>query len=99
MDRWHDYNLRSLFALIKSEMPPLRFRTPEARPLADDTYVDIIAYILKANGFPAGKIDFDSRQTAYGSDRWEERRRASSELCARFVPRLSRARRARTLDI
>jgi hypothetical protein len=54
MDRWHDYSLRPLFSLIKTEMPPLRFRTPDTHPLPDDSYVDIIAYLLKVNGFPAG---------------------------------------------
>ena len=54
MDRWHDYSLRPLFGLIKTEMPPLRFRMPDTHPLPDDTYVDIISYLLKVNGFPAG---------------------------------------------
>src|SRR6185295_17497426 len=57
MERWHDYSVKPLFDLIKTEMPPLRFRTPETKPLADDMYVDIITYILKANGFPAGDAE------------------------------------------
>src|SRR5436190_2615671 len=28
MERWHDYSVKPLFDLIKTEMPPLRFRTP-----------------------------------------------------------------------
>jgi hypothetical protein len=54
MERWHDYSVKPLFDLIKTEMPPLRFRTPDTKPLADNLYVDIITYILKANSFPAG---------------------------------------------
>ena len=54
MERWHDYSVKPLFDLIKTEMPPLRFRTPETKPLADNLYVDIITYILKANSFPPG---------------------------------------------
>jgi mono/diheme cytochrome c family protein len=54
MERWHDYTTKPLFNMIKTEMPPLRFRTAETKPLADETYVDIISYIFKANGFPAG---------------------------------------------
>src|SRR5438132_1259358 len=57
MERWHDYSVKPLFDLIKTEMPPLRFRTPETKPLADDMYVDIISYILKANSFPAGSTE------------------------------------------
>ena len=37
-------------------MPPLRFRTPDTKPLADEMYVDIITYIFKTNGFPAGDV-------------------------------------------
>src|SRR5262249_51698983 len=55
MERWHDYSVKPLFDMIKAEMPPLRFRTPDTKPLADDMYVDIITYLLKSNGFPAGR--------------------------------------------
>jgi len=54
MERWHDYTAKPLFTMIRTEMPPLRFRTPETKPLPDNAYVDIITYIFKANGFPAG---------------------------------------------
>jgi hypothetical protein len=57
MERWHDYSVRPLFNLIRTEMPPLRFRTPETRPLPDETYLDIISYIFKTNGFPAGNTE------------------------------------------
>src|SRR5438477_735964 len=57
MERWHDYSVKPLFDLIKTEMPPLRFRTPETKPLADGMVVDIITYILKANSFPAGNSE------------------------------------------
>src|SRR5215510_12954941 len=55
MDRWHDYSVKPLFNMIKTEMPPLRFRTPDTRPLSDEMYVDIITYILTSNAFPAGR--------------------------------------------
>src|SRR5687767_14019289 len=35
MDRWRDYSVKPLFDLIKTEMPPLRFRTPATKPLPD----------------------------------------------------------------
>jgi hypothetical protein len=54
MERWHDYSVKPLFEMIRTEMPPLRFRTPETKPLPDNLYVDIITYIFKSNGFPAG---------------------------------------------
>jgi len=57
MERWHDYSVRPLFSMIRTEMPPLRFRTPDTKPLADETYIDIIAYLFKANGFPVGDVE------------------------------------------
>jgi hypothetical protein len=54
MERWHDYTVKPLFNMIKTEMPPLRFRTPDTKPLPDGTYVDIISYLFKANAFPVG---------------------------------------------
>jgi hypothetical protein len=66
MDRWHDYTLRPLFDMVKREMPPLRFRAKDTKPLADATYVDILAFVLQANGFPAGQneLTVDSLNTA-----------------------------------
>jgi hypothetical protein len=57
MERWHDYSIKPLFNMIKTEMPPLRFRTPETKPLPDGMYVDIISYLLKVNAFPAGSTE------------------------------------------
>jgi len=65
MERWHDYSVKPLFNMIKNEMPPLRFRTSETKPLPDPMYVDIISYIFKTNGFPAG----DKELTADALDR------------------------------
>jgi len=57
MERWHDYSVKPLFEMIRTEMPPLRFRTPETKPLPDNVYVDIISYIFKTNSFPTGKTE------------------------------------------
>src|SRR5215831_6855393 len=54
MERWHDYSVKPLFEMIRTEMPPPRFRTPETKPLPDNVYVDIITYIFKSNGFHDG---------------------------------------------
>ena len=60
MERWHDYSIKPLFNMIKTEMPPLRFRTPDTKSLSDEMYVDIISYLLKSNGFPAGSVELAS---------------------------------------
>ncbi|HYR85993.1 MAG TPA: c-type cytochrome [Terriglobia bacterium] len=48
MERWREYDLEPVFTLIKNNMPPRTAR------LSDDTYLDILSYILQGNGFPAG---------------------------------------------
>ena len=50
MERWREYNLRSLFGLIRDTMPR---DTPAG--LSERTYLDIVARILAANSFPAGE--------------------------------------------
>ena len=57
MERWHDYSVKPLFDMIRTEMPRLRFRPAETRPLPDNTYLDIISYIFKNNSFPAGNTE------------------------------------------
>ncbi len=49
MDHWLEDNLQSLFARMKTSMPP-----GAAGSIKDDEYVDILAYVLKENDFPAG---------------------------------------------
>src|SRR6185369_6161185 len=50
MDRWREDNLNSLFTLMKTTMPP----GPRGRVSAAE-YLDIVAYVLAVNEFPAGK--------------------------------------------
>ena len=49
MDRWREFNLDVLFDLIKNTMP-------QAAPgtLTEGMYLDLLAYMLQANGLPAG---------------------------------------------
>jgi len=49
IDRWREDRLESLFDIIKNTMP--RYAP---RSLSDDTYINILAYILQANAYPAG---------------------------------------------
>ena len=49
LDRWREFNLNVLFDLIQSQMP---LGNPRALP--ENTYLDVSAYILQANGLPAG---------------------------------------------
>ncbi len=49
LDRWREDSLSALFDHIRTRMPA---RAPGS--LAEGEYLDIIAYILQVNGFPAG---------------------------------------------
>lgn len=53
---WGEDTLFSLYATTKATMP-----RDGAGALSDETYLDITAYILKANGYPAGSSDLTSR--------------------------------------
>jgi hypothetical protein len=52
LDRWREDSLDPLFTFIRTRMPG---HLPGS--LDDRTYVDITAYILQINGFPAGKTE------------------------------------------
>jgi mono/diheme cytochrome c family protein len=52
IDGWREDGLSSLFTYIQTKMPPRAAAT-----LPDDTYLDILAYILAENTFPAGSTD------------------------------------------
>ncbi len=45
---WGDLGPRDLYERTRSSMPP------DEDPLADEAYVDVVAYLLQANGAPAG---------------------------------------------
>jgi len=58
MERWREFDLRSLYDFISQSMPRQR-RGSTNRPgsLSETTYVDIIAHIFRSNDFPAGSQD------------------------------------------
>src|SRR5262249_30422320 len=49
IDNWREDSLKSLFTFIQTRMP-LRARGT----LGEETYLDILTYILSMNSFPAG---------------------------------------------
>jgi hypothetical protein len=58
MERWREFDVRGLYDWISKSMPrPRRGSTNRPGSLPEDTYVDIIAHIFRANGFPAGTDD------------------------------------------
>jgi mono/diheme cytochrome c family protein len=48
VDNWREYSLDPLYTLIRDTMPR------NAEKLAESTYIDILAYILQRNEYPAG---------------------------------------------
>ena len=47
--RWRGLNLGDIFESIESTMPP-----EEPETLGDQAYIDVVAFLLRANGYPAG---------------------------------------------
>ena len=47
--RWRGLTVADIFESIESTMPP-----EEPMTLGDRTYIDIVAFLLSANGYPAG---------------------------------------------
>jgi len=52
MGKWRNEKLGTLFAYMKSRMPPNR-----AGSLPDNTYLDILTYILQSNNYPVGDAE------------------------------------------
>lgn len=50
VQRWSDGNLGDLFTIVKLTMPQ-----DKPASLMDQEYADIVAYLLKANQYPAGQ--------------------------------------------
>jgi hypothetical protein len=55
MERWREFDVRSLYEFISMSMPRQRRGSPN-RPgsLSEATYTDIITHIFRSNSFPAG---------------------------------------------
>ncbi len=47
--RWRGLKVADIFESIESTMPP-----EEPETLGDQAYIDIVAFLLSANGYPAG---------------------------------------------
>ena len=59
MDRWRETQLQQLFTIVQTTMPP---RTPLR--LSEETYLDIVAYILQVNEFPGGEEELTQDRLA-----------------------------------
>ena len=75
LDRWREDKLETLFTFIKTTMPG---NTPGS--LNERAYADIIAFILEANGLPAGKTWTESRHGWRHPAGWPGRRPAAANL-------------------
>jgi mono/diheme cytochrome c family protein len=51
------WNARRLFEYVKSTMP-----ADDPASLPEAAYLDVLAYLFQANGFPAGPVDLDIEQ-------------------------------------
>jgi mono/diheme cytochrome c family protein len=58
MDRWREFNLNILFDLTRNTMPLNNGGT-----LGEPAYLDVVAYILRANGLPGGSSELTTAAT------------------------------------
>ena len=77
MERWREFDARSLYDFISTSMPRKRNGSPNSPgSLSPETYLDIIAYIFRANSFPFRKPGINS-----GSDeKHPNRRKGRTEI-------------------
>jgi len=54
LSEWTQWTVGDLFEFCTTKMPPKR---KDRRAISDQNYVDILAYVLEQNGFPAGKAE------------------------------------------
>ena len=54
LSEWASWTVGDLFEFMTLEMPP---KPKDRRGVTAETYVDILAFILMKNGFPAGEAD------------------------------------------
>jgi quinoprotein glucose dehydrogenase len=57
--RWQDGNLGDLFTIVKATMPQ-----DKPASLTDDEYAAIVAFLLQANRYPAGRQDLPADPAA-----------------------------------
>jgi cytochrome c5 len=59
MERWREDTVQSLFTYIVNGMPPRTDPLNKPVSLTRETYLDIVTYLLQANGFPSGDRELD----------------------------------------
>ncbi len=59
LDHWREFRLELLFNQIRANMPPPQARQGE---IPDQTYLDILTFILQGNGLPAGPRELELGQ-------------------------------------
>jgi mono/diheme cytochrome c family protein len=75
--------LSALFIKIRYTMPP---GAAAAAQLTNEQGADLVAHVLKTNGFPAGKTDFAAADATTSSIRWPAAPANETATAARFPP-------------
>jgi mono/diheme cytochrome c family protein len=84
--KWRQEPLSALFIKIRYTMPP---NADDAAKLTPEQGADLVAHILKANRFPAGKADFAAADAATSSITWPSAPAAGEQppnVVARYPP-------------
>jgi mono/diheme cytochrome c family protein len=65
--KWRQEPLSALFIKVRYTMPPTAADAPQLTP---EEGADLVAHLLKANGFPAGKTDFAAADAVTSTIAW-----------------------------
>jgi hypothetical protein len=57
VDRWREDSLNTLFTHIRTRMPPRLAGGAAPGSLPQSSYLDLVAFLLHENGFPAGDVE------------------------------------------
>ena len=57
--RWRGQSVSDIFSSVRSTMP-----TEAPRSLSDRAYIDVVAYLLSANEYPAGDAELEPNEAA-----------------------------------
>jgi len=81
--KWRLEPLSALFIKIRYTMPP---NAAAAAQLTAEQGADLVAHVLKSNGFPAGKADFPAADATTSRINWPAAASSAAATAARFPP-------------
>jgi S-disulfanyl-L-cysteine oxidoreductase SoxD len=86
--KWRQEPLSALFIKIRYTMPPQPLDTPTVQRPTAEQGADLVAHLLKGNGFPAGKTEFAAADAVTSAIGWPTppAGEAAATIAAKYPP-------------